>query len=360
MTNLTQSSKQWATRPDDERFTSLADLDAFCQKQKELTTMGIMSNRQIKAIPDGMDNVLIQSESGKTIEMTNHAFNQISTIAQAPASYLRTLPAPMVADCINYGLQFNPEKQMSVKVQQDEMGTPQSLRCATGPNYGTIWNGDITRTLRNKFENSDWTVPGEFGKTLDIVTKENTTLYASDRDMFVFLADEKNRIEIPNRRDGKTGSLARGFFLWNSEVGDKTCGIGFFLFDYACKNRTVWGAEQFREVKIRHTSGAPDRWLEEITPVLRDYSESSGAIVERQLLAAQNTKVSNVFKFLAERFTKTKAETYITAFKKDENREPETLWDITTGMTAYARSLSHTDNRIEIEKEAGRILSLAS
>jgi hypothetical protein len=34
-------------------------------------------------------------------------------------------------------------------------------------------------------------VPGEFGQRV-AVTKQNTTLYASDRDMFVFLADEED------------------------------------------------------------------------------------------------------------------------------------------------------------------------
>ncbi len=42
---------------------------------------------------------------------------------------------------------------------------------------------------------------------LDTVTKENTTLYASDRDFFVFLANEKNKIEVPNRRNGRAGSM---------------------------------------------------------------------------------------------------------------------------------------------------------
>ena len=36
--------------------------------------------------------------------------------------------------------------------------------------------------------------------------------------MFVFLADEENRIELPNRRAGRFGAFARGFFVWNSEV----------------------------------------------------------------------------------------------------------------------------------------------
>src|SRR5207302_1489157 len=91
--------------------------------------------------------------------------------------------------------------------------------------------------------------------------KENTTLFASDRDMFVFLADEDRRIDIPGRRNGSGGSMARGFFVWNSEVGDKTLGLGFFLFDYVCKNRIVWGADQYTEIRIRHTKGAADRDL---------------------------------------------------------------------------------------------------
>ncbi|MES2562205.1 MAG: fumarate hydratase, partial [Pseudomonadota bacterium] len=47
------------------------------------------------------------------------------------------------------------------------------------------------------------------------------------------------------------------------------------LFDYVCKNRMVWGAEGFREIKIRHTSGAPDRWVEQVLPALKNYAHGS-------------------------------------------------------------------------------------
>jgi hypothetical protein len=38
--------------------------------------------------------------------------------------------------------------------------------------------------------------------------------------------------ELPNRRAGRLGSSARGFFVWNSAVGKTALGAGFFLFDY--------------------------------------------------------------------------------------------------------------------------------
>lgn len=373
MTNLNQASKEWSSRPADERFTSLAELSDFVNKQRSMTRAGVLSSRGLTALPapsaidpqsgesPDLESLFIRSDrTGHIIKPTHWSFSQLCQRAQAPAKYLRSLPAPMAADCINYGLKCSRDvEEIGVKVQTDESGNPETLRCATGPNYGTIWNSDLVTDIRSKFEGSDWKVPGEFGVELDQVTKENTTLFASDRDMFVFLADEKNRVELPNRRDGKTGTLARGFFVWNSEVGDKTCGAAFFLFDYACKNRIVWGAEQFKEVRLRHTSSAPDRWLEEITPVLRDYSNAAASTVEQHLIAAQNHKVDNVLEFLTKRYNKERAAQYVQAFVRDENREPESLWDITTGMTAHARSFKNTDSRVELEREAGKILAMA-
>src|SRR5258708_8347493 len=118
-------------------------------------------------------------------------------------------------------------------------------------------------------------------------------------------AEPDRCIEIPNRRSGKPGSFARGFFVWNSEVGNTTLGAGFFLFDYVCCNRYVWGADQYTEVRIRHTSGAPDRWIEEATPVLREYAEGSAKPLLQAIDAARSNRIDvDPDQFLAQRFGK--------------------------------------------------------
>ena len=43
----------------------------------------------------------------------------------------------------------------------------------------------------------------------------------------------------------------------------------------------------------------------------------------------------------------------------DEQRPIETLWDVATGATAYARGISFQDERVAIEREAGKIIDLA-
>jgi hypothetical protein len=192
------------------------------------------------------------------------------------------------------------------------------------------------------------------------VTKANTTLFASDRDMFVFLADEVNRIELPGRRAGMMGTFARGFFTWNSEVGSKTLGIASFLFDYTCCNRIVWDVQGFKEITIRHTASAPDKWLDEVTPVLKAYSQGNSAPVIDAIKAAQAKRIDDVEKFLGERFSKRMAQPMMALHQVEEQRQIETLWDAATAATAYARSIEHQDARVDLERKAGAVLALAA
>lgn len=358
MTNtLTQANKQWSSRPDDERFLSLTDLLEFKRLQRDASKSVCAPNKALTVSPtaDGKD-LLINEE----FSFTNWSFNQLSTLSESPASYLRTLPAPIAADCLNYGLQYKRDQQ-DVGLLLYKNGTSE-LRAATGPNYGRIWDYDVTNALISKFgdgRTGDWKIPGEFGQEVPI-TKQNTTIYASDRDMFVFLADEVNRITLPNRRDGKEGSLARGFFLWNSEVGKTSLGIGTFLFDYACSNRIVWGAESYKEIRIRHTAGAPLKWLEDVQPVLQAYAQSSAKPFEDALLLSQQKKVEDLDSFLATRFGKRMVEPLKAIHLVEENRPIESLWDVTTAATAYARSIPHVDARVDLERTAGAVLDLAA
>lgn len=366
MNVLTQASNEWRKRPDDQRFTSLVDLDRYCAAQRARSVGSVASSRKIDFRPDEsspIDALKVDLTDGRTMDLTHWSFGQVATLAGAPAGYLRDLPAPIAADCLNYGMKYHRAiEDVGVLIENDMNGQASNLRAATGPRYGRIWNSDLTHNLVNRFGDGvtgDWRVPGEFGQAVE-VTKQNTTLYASDRDMFVFLADEKNRIEMPNRRDGKAGSLARGFFVWNSEVGSQSIGAAFFLFDYACSNRMVWGAQQFKEMRLRHTVSAPDRWLEEIAPVMLEYADSSAKPIEEAIKAAQAKKLDNVAEFLSNRFGKKTASQYMAAHEREESRPIETLWDAATGMTAFAKTIKWQDERVVVEREAGKLLDMVA
>lgn len=365
-TTITKASAQWASRPDDQRFTSLDELVAFTRHQKEISRQSVLSNRRLRALPvdDGTHRNLViqvQGTDERVTVPTHWAFGQLAERVKAPAGYLRTLPAPIVCDLLNYGLFARDVEDVGVLTRGDDEGS--ELAAATGPRYGRVWNADVAVALRERFGDGvtgDFTVPGEFGRAVE-VSKANTTIYASDRDMFVFLADEKNRIEVPGRRNGQAGSLARGFFVWNSEVGSKTLGIATFLFDYVCSNRIVWGAQGYEEHKIMHFASADDRWREEVMPAIEAYAAKSNDGIAKAIEDARKSRIEGdaLDTFLRNRFTATQAEAIKAAHMADEDRPMENLWDVTTGVTAYARGVKHQDARVELERKAGKIMAMA-
>ena len=359
MSTLMQASAQWATRPAEERFINLPEMHAAMVARQAISRAAVVSSRRLRAVPtDDNQGLLIEGPNGHGYAPTHWAMGQAANLVGAPGAYLRQLPAPLAADCLNYGFQVERDAR-DIGVLLTRNGTAE-LRAVTGPNYGRIWDGDVVAALIDRFGDGatgTWRVPGVFGQLVD-VNRDNTTLFAGDRDMFVFLADEQNRIELPGRRDGQTGTLARGFFVTNSETGAGALRVKTFLFDYVCANRIVWGAHELDEISIRHTASAPDKFIDQVTPALLEYSRSSAANVSGVLRSAQASKIDKVDKFLANRFGPRVAARVQHAHMMDEGRPIETVWDAVTGATAYARSIPWQAERVEFETQAGDLLDL--
>lgn len=360
-TNWTsRASHQWASRPDDQRFTSLQELLDYRRKMQDESSAKIVPSRRVLMLPDEDHKGLrVTSPAAEEPYVPTHwAFGQICQLAESPAGYLRTLPAEIAADCINFKNQFSRNvEDVGLLLRRNE---ERELRCATGPRYGRIWDTDVIQALMTHLPPS-WKVPGIFGKALDEVTKENTTLYASDRDMFVFLTDEEFRVNVPNRRNGESGQLARGIFAWNSEVGSRTFGFAKFYLDHVCENRMIWGGEGYEQITIRHTASAPDQYIEQILPALTAYQNSSTKPIEELIKAAQQKRVDDKLEeFLGSRFGKRAVGAIQQVHVLEEDRPIETLWDANVAVTAWARGIKHQDARVDVERKAGEMLQLAA
>lgn len=361
--DINTASREWASRPEDERFISLDEMKDHFDDVHENSFQGLVSSKQISAmISQQGTGMEVHAGDDRERFATNYAFNQMALKAHAPVGYLRSLPPDMAAKLVTYGI--NQQDPHDVAVLFDNSNGISRLRAMTGPNYGRIWNREVVDALQKVAGDGvsgQWKVPGIGGQEI-VVDRQNTTLYASDRDMFVFLADEKNKIEIPNRRDGKSGLLSRGFFVWNSEVGDKSFGFASFLFDYTCANRIVWGAQMYDELRIRHTATAPEKWLEEAWPKIQEYSETAECNTINAIEAARNKKVDEeqTNSILKKLFGAKSVDGFNKIHLEEEGRPIETLWDISTAITAKARSVKFSDQRVKMERAAGQILDMAA
>src|SRR3954447_18135693 len=193
------------------------------------------------------------------------------------------------------------------------------------------------------------------------ITKETTTLYASDRDVFLFLVDDTHPIEAGRLADGSPDVYFRGFYCWNSEVGSRTLGIASFYFRAVCQNRNIWGAENFEEITIRHSKYAASRFAQEAAPALESFAESSASVfvagiqaARAQIAARSDEERSD---FLRKRgFSKPDTAKIIDMVMVEEGRPPESVFDFVQGITAMARTEKHQDARLDVELKAKRLI----
>lgn len=348
--NLNTVHQQWASRPDDQRFLSLADLEASVAGRTRTSKVELSDSRKME-LHAGDDNALVIVTPEGTKFLTNWTFGQLCASAKVPAGYCRTLPAELAELNVNYGLQSTDRMENLLLVNNSD--TPE-LRAITSTTYGRIWDLDVVHTVQkvNEACGDRWVIPSATYAATD--PKRATTLYASDRDVFIFLCDPKNPVMVRGEE------LLRGFYVWNSEVGSATFGLAQFLYRRCCDNRIIWGVEQFSELKIKHSSGAPERFLREGAPMLREYAEASTRAIEDKVRRTQDFQLGKnkeeVGDFLKKFGLTSAMSTSVIDMAQAQEGGFRSAWEIAQGITAKARSLVHTDARVDMERMAGKLL----
>ncbi len=354
-TNMTVS-RQWASRPDDQRFLTLDDLyNKVAQRRHECQTLDVALDAMQVAPTDSGDIVLTD---GGDIEglLTNWSFGQLCTRAHAPAGYLRTLPAELATIPLQWSLEHHEtasDEGNDAKLLVRKNGQT-FLSAITSSSYGRIWDEDVVRAIRDNIDTNEWKVPASSYSARD--PKRATTLYASDRDVFIFLVNEGVAIEADGER------LHRGFYVWNSEVGSATFGIATFTYDYVCDNRIIWGQKNFKEMTIRHTSGGPHRFVARAVPELTSYVQSSSLGMADTIRRAKATEVGrnreSVLSWMKQRgFTLPIArKAYDRAEADPRGYNPRSVWGLVQGATDAAHEMAHSDARTEVEAKAGALL----
>jgi hypothetical protein len=373
--NIGRVSSEWFSRPDDERYLSLTELYDAVKTRADRAKARTVESRavRVEASRDNAERLsLIVPGQEQPIAPTHWSFGQLCSLVGAPATYMRQLPAPLAGINLQHGLLSH--RAELVKTLEAEDGRIE-LRAVTGPDYGRIWDHELVAAVMkiagNGVGDTMWKVPGVLdwatmthNPFVDI-TKDTTTLYASDRDVFLFLVDDTHPIEAGRLPNGEPDLYFRGFYCWNSEVGSKTLGIASFYLRAVCMNRNLWGVENFEEISIRHSKFAAQRFVHEAAPALTSFANSSPAPFVAGIKAARERIVARTDEdretFLRKRgFSKAETGRIIETVLSEEGRPPESIFDFVQGMTAHARTKAHQDSRLELEAKAKTLLEKAA
>jgi hypothetical protein len=368
-------SSEWFSRPDDERYLSLSKLHAAVRSRADRATARTVESRalRVEASRDDAECLMLIVPGRETPVAPSHwSFGQLCSLVGTPSGYLRDLPAPLAAINLQHGLlSHRPEL---VKTLEAEDGRVE-LRAVTGPDYGRIWDHELVAAVMkiagDGTGDTRWKVPGVLDwatmthNPFVDVTKDTTTLYASDRDVFLFLVDDTHPIEAGRLSNGDPDLYFRGFYCWNSEVGSKTLGIASFYVRAVCMNRNLWGVEGFEAISIRHSKFAAQRFAHEAAPALTSFAQSSPAPFVAGIKAARERIIAcrdeDREAFLRKQgFSKAETAKVIATVLDEEGRLPESVFDFVQGITALARTKPHQDARLELEGKAKILLERAA
>lgn len=368
------ASKQWANRPDDERYLDLGTMrTAIEQRFKDCRSVEINSD-QLDFNPDMSLNI----QDYDNITMTNWTYNQLCQAANAPVGYIKTLPSELASSCLKHGLANKPNDIIKALVNT----RTKELRAINSATYGRIWDyqviDQVMKIAGNGVNDTQWKIPGQInwesgnGYTVEYnpyvdITKENTTLYASDRDVFLFLVDDTHPIEIGKLPNGEPDLVFRGFYVSNSETGAGTFDMSCMLMRGVCQNRNIWGVEGKQSLTMRHSLKAPDKFAQQAFPMLAAYSMSPTVGLIAKVNAAKALIIANDDEERLDFLTSSKiglskgiAEAVVQRVFVEEQHPMTSLWDAVQGMTAHARTIQHQDARILLEQKAGKLMSKIS
>jgi len=399
-TNLLSASRQWASRPVDERFWGLADMGDALRQVRDNSKSAEMPVRKVRAFPyadaggDGADLCLKHSQA--PVRLTHWSLGQLARYADAPPDYLRRLSPDTAAACLNEGLSRYDGDDVQLLLHNNGFvdGKPSlSLRSVTTPQYSRLWNSDIIEALapaldrgwmvpparpasdcdpRSRAATAADIVPGQDGfglavKPGDIIAPAGC--YASDHDMFVFMVNPDRIIDVNG-----SGGLMRGFFLGNSEVGAGAFKIQTFLLEAVCGNHIVWGASDVRTYRKvhkgrnfedmgdfrRHLTGHVAAYGDaDTTAEMLMVNRARGYVLGRDKAETVKNLAGMPQLGLSQRVIEA---TYSVAEMHEDTAKapPTTAWGFAHGLTRYSQATPYADQRAALDGAAGKLLALAS
>jgi hypothetical protein len=198
------------------RYLSLTELHAAvrCRAERSRTRTVESAAIRVEANRHNSERLtLTLPGEAAPLAPTHWSFGQLASMVGAPPTYLRQLPAPLAAINLQYGLTSNRAEQ--IKTLEVEDGRVE-LRAVTSPDYGRIFDQELVAAVQriagNGTGDTRWKVPGVLDWSTGVynprmdVTKSTTTLYASDRDVFL------DRRPQSDRGRQITGRLAGSLF----------------------------------------------------------------------------------------------------------------------------------------------------
>lgn len=345
----------WLQRHADQEFTDFDSMVPYLQGRSLCAETTDANNNEITF--DVIDRPTSRDEmnslgvyvDGKPVGFTHWSFGQMASLAKSPAGYLRSLPAQLVRDCLEYSLRFVREVE-GIKLYADH----QELRAVTGPGYGRIDDAEVAIAARTIVDEGAWEPAAD-----------HMGFRVTDRALNMFLIDKSNPVVVGKTPRGDDDVYYRGLRISNSEVGGGSLWAEGFMFRSYCTNGCIFGLKEAEKVTVRHTKNAPYRWAREVQPAIEHYASADNQSLVEAIERTKDARIAQdddaMINWLNNRgLSKTQAREAIDRIEVEEQRRARTVWDAVQGITSLARDCQYVEDRVAMERIAGNMFEKAA
>jgi hypothetical protein len=361
-TTIATAAREYANRPKDERYPSVAALVAAAQADRMHSKEVTYNLRDLRAV-NRDESVQLESPKGRA-NFSHWSFGQLSRMLGAPAGYLRELPADLAAECLNHGIKAAPVGTQATLLVQAPNGRPDPMvRACTSDSYGRVWDGELYSAVESSIVGQDakWTLPPTW-------SGEPAGAYRGDRDSFLILVNGGSIVTDPSLRtdgghNGPSTEMYRGLLIRNSEVGAASITIESILYRYICGNHMLWGAILDKRFRRRHVGTRVVRdAMREIRSFAWNYvnqsTERDNAII-RGLISQEiaSTKDAVIDELRAIGATREQAVQAYDTCERTESASPRSFWGAAQGLTRVSQESGWQDERFVLDQLAAKVLS---
>jgi len=356
--NAYSAHREWASRPPDERYTSVQALYEAARARRNRIEERTIDTVAFRTEAVDTDALALRDATGREAAMTNWSFEQLAGIAGAPPKYLRTLPATIASDAINYGLRRQRREQHQLLLDRDD---PWTVRAITSPRYARVHHDELAaRVLDLMAAHPAWHLPLGYKDGVYGAERVPSGAYLGDRDMFLLVVDGNRDLDDPT--DASHAGLFRGFILRNSDVGAAALTLDVFLYRVICGNNIIWGFQHVAGFRRRHVGASiQDEWTASLAAV-RSSLDADVADDRLVLLRAQSQELGSnreaVIDTAVQRLDlsqKQAGEAYALADTFEQN--PRSVWGYVQGLTRLSQRTPWQDGRFVLDRAAGRLLT---
>lgn len=341
MATLTKASQQLFERAPDERFESLGELTAHCQREKRFSTDHWQPPQTLRPRAAG-GSVTLTLEGDEEHRLSDWSFSQLCRLAGVSKETINRLTPETASTALTETL---PKSDKPMQL----LSTGKSVRSLHGVGYTRLWNADLLEVVGQ--------YASEF-RPPQVGMNGATGLYCGEQDLFAFLIDPEGWTEIEGE------AFAPGFFVWNSEVGRRSLGIQTFWFQAVCQNHIVWDAVEVIDFSRKHTANVGDglleirRLIERLAQRRDERRDGFFRVISKAMRETLGSDADEVIKSLSSEGIPRGLATKATELARQSGRF--SIFSVVDALTRLAQEVRYAGDRVEIDAKAATLLALAA